>query len=112
MRKPTPFIWISSLLAILVLTPYGFIRHHFFNHRLRDAARSRPCPSCGHTLGTAALHAADGYWRARSSEHHDDPVFSVIRRRIYALCPGCGVGLGFREESSAFEPIEATKRLQ
>lgn len=108
MRRPTAFIGILSLLALLVLTPYGFVRHHLFSRHLRNAAGARPCPSCGHTLGAAALRAADEYWGARSSEHHDDPVLMVIRRRIYALCPSCGVLLDFREESGAFEPAEAT----
>jgi predicted RNA-binding Zn-ribbon protein involved in translation (DUF1610 family) len=98
------------LLALPALIPYAFVRQYLDRRRLRIAAKSQACPSCGRILGIEALHVADERWRAHIAELHRSHPGSRFRvvRLVHAICPACGAQLSFRERSGTFEQVKVT----
>jgi hypothetical protein len=92
------------------LVPYAFACHYVDQRRLRNAARSQACPSCGRILGIEALHLADECWRAHIDElyrSHPGARFRLVRM-VQAICPACGAQLSFRKGSGTFEQMKVT----
>jgi hypothetical protein len=101
---------VAFLLALPALVPYAFVCLYLDRRRLRIAANSHACPSCGRILGIEALHLADERWRAHVAElHRSHPgVRFRLVRLIHAICPACGTELSFRKESGTFEQMKVT----
>jgi len=59
MRVPTPLVVIAVVLALPALIPLVVVQHSLYKHRLRGAAKSQTCSSCGAVLGIEALQEAD-----------------------------------------------------
>ena len=104
MRISSPIVVVALVLALPVLLPCAFVRHWISQRRLRNAAQSLPCPSCGRPLGIEALRAAEERWRAHAAElrRANPGVRLRLVRQLHAMCTACGARLQFREESRTF----------
>ncbi|QPF82680.1 hypothetical protein IC762_23415 [Bradyrhizobium genosp. L] len=96
------------MLILPVALPCAWISHGLRQRRLRAAAQAQHCPSCGHELGLAALHAADAYFSAlRAEQFKANPGvrLRLAAREIDAICTACGAHLRFVEASRSFVPV-------
>jgi hypothetical protein len=111
LRTPIMLLFVVAvLLALPALVPYAFVCHYIDRRRLRIAAKSQACPSCGRILGIEALHLADERWRAHVAElHRSHPgVRFRLIRLVYAICLGCGAQLSFDKGAGTFEQMKVT----
>jgi hypothetical protein len=100
-RVPTPFFVIAFIVALPAIIPYAIVSHWLEMRRLRTAAKTQACPSCGRIPGIASLHAADEHWRAHVAELHRKYPGARFRlmRLVQAICIHCGTHLSFRENT-------------
>ena len=113
LRGFTPGLFIVGFVLMLpVLVPIGLVSHAMARRRLKAAARSATCPSCGATLGVRAIELADAAWEQfmrELREKHPDATFRVVKT-VDAICPKCAAELAFVEADRSFAPAERPLR--
>lgn len=114
-RRRMP-IWLFVILFLLcspVLIPWGLVSYGFEKRRMRKAAESFRCISCGKVLGVAALALADRVCMENMEElreRHPGVRWRIVRT-LHAICPACGTKYTYRERERTFV-VEAKSKVE
>jgi hypothetical protein len=95
-------LWIPVAIASIAID----------KHRMRKAARSFKCASCGEILGVAAIKRADEEWADDDREfrrEHPNVKFDV-HRIVHAICLNCGTEYMYRYAERTFTVEELRPR--
>jgi ribosomal protein L34E len=103
---PVGLVVVSALLLMVPLwIPVAMLWGARYRRRLRKAAESFRCSTCGSILGAAAVRRADEVWEAYVRElmrKNPDVRFRLVRT-VHAICLSCGTPFKSVENDRTFE---------
>jgi len=102
---PVGFVVVSALLLTAPLwIPVAMLWGARYRRRLRKAAESFRCSTCGSVLGAAAVRRADEEWEAyvRELMRKNPGVKFRMVRNVHAICSTCGTPYKYVENESTF----------
>ena len=103
---PVGFVVVSALLLTAPLwIPVAMLWGARYRRRLRKAAESFRCSTCGSVLGAAAVRRADEEWEAyvRELMRKNPGVKFRLVRTVHAICVSCGTPYKYVENECSFE---------
>lgn len=101
-----PIVLLVGAVIITLLLPVILVvgppMHGWHVWRMRAAAARTACSGCGNTLGRAALDLAQTVWAAELPPWHIRNGTRRMVRRLWAVCPTCGVRYDYDEARHVF----------
>jgi hypothetical protein len=115
------YVFVPFAVVFVVLLPITLpviaVLDALDQRRMRTAANTFACLSCGSILGGEALKLADEAWRQSFIDMHSrSPGFRLLRRsprivrHLYAICPRCGARFDYVHRQRTFVTLGKGER--
>ena len=106
---------IGLLILLIVLLPMIIpvvaLLDFIYRKRLKAAACTFACLSCGGILGLESIRLADETWakRLRELQEKSPGIRFRLVRHLHAICPACGACYAFLKGERTFRRLRADR---